>query len=79
MWVYGTDADANAALWATSMTGGVCLVIGSEGFGMSRLVRENCDVTVGIPLRGKITSLNASAAAAVMIYEVVRQRAAEGR
>ena len=79
LWVYGTDADADAELWSTSLTGGVCLVIGSEGFGMSRLVRENCDVTVSIPLRGKVSSLNASAAAAVMIYEVVRQRAAAGQ
>ena len=76
LWVYGTDADADGSLWETPMTGGVCLVIGSEGFGMSRLVRENCDFTVGIPLRGKVTSLNASAAAAVMIYEVLRQRSA---
>ena len=76
LWVYGADADADAGLWDTAMTGSVCLVIGSEGFGMSRLVRENCDVVVGIPLRGKVSSLNASAAAAVMIYEVVRQRAA---
>ena len=76
LWVYGADADAPASLWETPMTGGVCLVIGSEGFGMSRLVRENCDFTVGIPLRGKVTSLNASAAAAVMIYEVLRQRSA---
>ena len=79
LWVYGTDADADSGLWNTVLTGGVCLVIGSEGAGMSRLVRENCDVTVSIPLRGKITSLNASAAAAVMIYEVVRQRTAAER
>ena len=50
------------------------LVIGSEGFGMGRLVSEQCDFTVGIPLLGKITSLNASAAAAILMYEVVRQR-----
>ena len=76
LWVYGTDAEAPGDLWQTALTGPVCLVIGSEGFGMSRLVRENCDVTVRIPLRGQVSSLNASAAAAVMIYEVVRQRAA---
>ena len=74
LWVYGAEAGAPAELWDTSMTGSVCLVIGSEGFGLSRLVRENCDVMVRIPLLGKITSLNASASAAVMIYEVVRQR-----
>ena len=74
LWVYGTAADAPANLWDTVLTGPVCLVIGSEGFGMSRLVQENCDVTVSIPLKGKVTSLNASAAASIMMYEVVRQR-----
>ena len=56
------------------MTGPAALVIGSEGFGMGRLVAEQCDFTVSIPLLGKVTSLNASAAAAVLLYEVVRQR-----
>ena len=56
------------------MTGPAALVIGSEGFGMGRLVSEQCDFTVGIPLLGKITSLNASAAAAILLYESVRQR-----
>ena len=74
LWVYGTAADANGALWKTDMKGPICLVIGSEGFGMGRLVAESCDFTVSIPLLGKVTSLNASAAAAVMIYEVLRQR-----
>ena len=77
--VYGTDAQADSPLWKTDVTGPVCLVIGSEGFGMSRLVKERCDVTVSIPLLGKVTSLNASAAAAVMIYEVLRQRTERGR
>ena len=67
-------ADAPADLWQTKMTGAVALVIGSEGFGMGRLVSEQCDFTVSIPLLGKITSLNASAAAAILMYEVVRQR-----
>lgn len=74
LWVYGTAADAPACLWNTDMKGPVCLVIGSEGFGMGRLVEECCDFKVSIPLMGKITSLNASAAAAVMMYEVLRQR-----
>ena len=56
------------------MTGPAALVIGSEGFGMGRLVSEQCDFTVSIPLLGKITSLNASAAAAILLYEAVRQR-----
>ena len=74
LWVYGTAADAPADLWQTKMTGPIAVVIGSEGFGMGRLVAEQCDFTVSIPLLGKITSLNASAAAAVLMYEVVRQR-----
>ena len=74
VWVYGTAANAPSNLWDTNMTGPVALVIGSEGFGMGRLVEESCDVTVSIPLHGQVTSLNASAAAAVMIYEVLRQR-----
>lgn len=74
VWVYGTDAGADGKLWDTDMRGPICLVLGSEGFGMGRLVRECCDFTVSIPLRGMVSSLNASAAAAVMIYEVLRQR-----
>ncbi len=74
LWVYGTAADAPADLWQTKMTGPIAVVIGSEGFGMGRLVAEKCDFTVSIPLLGNITSLNASAAAAVLMYEVVRQR-----
>lgn len=77
VWIYGTDADASGELWKMDMKGPVCLVIGSEGFGMGRLVRESCDFTVSIPLHGRVTSLNASAAAAVMIYEVLRQREGE--
>lgn len=74
LWIYGTEASAPADLWHTNLTGPIGLVIGSEGFGMSRLVGELCDVTVSIPLMGKITSLNASNAAAVMMYEILRQR-----
>lgn len=78
LWVYGTAAEASGALWDTDLTGPICLVIGSEGFGMGRLVSECCDATVSIPLRGQVTSLNASAAAAVMMYEILRQRMAGG-
>ena len=56
------------------MTGPAALVVGSEGFGTAPLASEQCDFTVSIPLLGKITSLNASAAAAILMYEVVRQR-----
>ena len=54
--------------------GPIAIVIGSEGFGMSRLVRENCDFLVKIPMKGKVKSLNASVSAGIVIYEVVRQR-----
>ena len=74
VWVYGTAADADAPLYKTDLTGPAAIVIGNEGDGMSQLVKKNCDVTVSIPLRGSISSLNASAAAAVLLYEAVRQR-----
>lgn len=74
LWIYGAAAEGASPMWKTDLTGPVCLVIGSEGDGMGRLVRESCDVLVSIPLRGKLSSLNASAAAAVLMYEVLRQR-----
>ena len=74
LWVYGTAADAPSGMWDTDLTGPLCLVIGSEGDGMGRLVAENCDFLLSIPMRGKVSSLNASAAASVVMYEVLRQR-----
>lgn len=74
VWVYGTAADADSPLYRTDLTGPAAIVIGNEGEGISRLVRESCDVLVSIPLKGNISSLNASAAAAVMLYEALRQR-----
>ena len=74
MWIYGTAADGQSALWKTDFSGAVALVIGSEGDGMGRLVRESCDFIVSLPMRGRINSLNASAAAAIVMYEVLRQR-----
>ena len=74
LWIYGTAADAPASLWETDFTGPCCIVVGSEGEGLGRLVREQCDFLVGIPMRGQLDSLNASAAAAILMYEVVRQR-----
>lgn len=74
LWVYGAAAEGDCPLWKTELTGPIALVIGSEGDGMSRLVRERCDFLLSIPLMGKISSLNASAAAAVLMYEVLRQR-----
>ena len=74
LWVYGAEANGDAPLWHTDMKGPICLVIGSEGQGISRLVKENCDFIISIPLHGRVNSLNASAAAAVLMYEIVRQR-----
>ena len=55
-------------------SGGVCLVIGSEGFGMDRLVKENCDFLLKIPMRGKINSLNASVSAGIVMYEIYKNK-----
>ena len=69
LWIYGLDA-AGEPYGGIEFDGGICLVIGSEGAGMSRIVRESCDFLVSIPMRGRIGSLNASAAAAVVLFEV---------
>ena len=74
LWIYGTDADGKNGLWDTDFTGPVVLVIGSEGDGIGRLVGETCDFVVSIPMKGQVGSLNASAAASVFMYEVLRQR-----
>ncbi|MCR5663407.1 MAG: 23S rRNA (guanosine(2251)-2'-O)-methyltransferase RlmB [Oscillospiraceae bacterium] len=74
LWIYGTAADGPKDLWHTDFSGPLALVIGSEGDGMGRLVRESCDFIVSLPMKGRIGSLNASAAAAIVMYEVLRQR-----
>ena len=74
LWVYGTAADGASPLWSTDLSGPIALVIGSEGDGMGRLVRESCDFVLSLPMKGQLNSLNASAAAAVTMYEVLRQR-----
>ena len=74
LWVFGSAAEGSSPMWQTDLRGPVCLVIGSEGDGMGRLVTENCDFLVSIPMRGHVNSLNASAAAAILMYEVLRQR-----
>ena len=74
VWVFGTAAGGTTQLYQADLKGPAAIVIGSEGDGMGRLVAENCDFTVSIPMFGKINSLNASAAAAVLLYEAVRQR-----
>ena len=74
VWVFGTAADGTTALYDADLKGPAAIVIGSEGEGMTRLASENCDFLVSIPMRGKLSSLNASAAAAILLYEAVRQR-----
>ncbi len=72
-WIYG--ADMNGSTYAENkLTGACALVIGSEGNGISRLVREKCDVILSLPMCGKINSLNASVAAGILMYEFTRQR-----
>ena len=74
LWICGTDMDTNTYYYDQDLTGPLAIVIGSEGFGMSRLVKENCDFLVKIPMKGKITSLNASVSAGIVMYEAVKQR-----
>ena len=74
LWVFGTAADGTTALYDADLKGPAAIVIGSEGDGMSRLTAEKCDFLVSIPMKGHISSLNASAAAAILLYEAVRQR-----
>ncbi len=74
LWIYGTAADGESGLWSTELTGPVALVIGSEGEGMGRLVKESCDFILSLPMKGSVNSLNASAAGAIVMYEVLRQR-----
>ena len=74
VWVYGTAAEGSTSLYQADLKGPAAIVIGNEGQGMSRLVSERCDFKVSIPMKGSISSLNASAAAAIMLYEAVRQR-----
>ncbi len=74
LWIYGTDMDAKNYYYEEKLLGPIALVIGSEGFGMSNLVKKNCDVLIKIPMKGKVTSLNASVSAGITMYEVVKQR-----
>ena len=74
LWIYGAAAEGSATMWKTDFSGPVALVIGSEGDGIGRLVAETCDFIVSIPMKGKISSLNASAAASILMYEILRQR-----
>ncbi len=79
IWVVGLDDDSDRGLFELGdlAAEGICLVLGAEGAGLSRLVRERCDLVVSIPMRGRLSSLNVSAAAALACYEVTRARLAE--
>lgn len=73
IWVYAADMDGQR--WdKTDFSGGCCLVVGSEGNGVGRLIKEKCDVTVSLPMLGKVNSLNASVAAGILMYEITKQR-----
>ena len=74
LWIFGTAAGGTTALYDADLRSPAAIVIGSEGDGMGRLVREGCDFLVSIPMKGRISSLNASAAAAILLYEALRQR-----
>mgnify|MGYP002287106458 CR=1 FL=1 len=76
VWIYGADASGSEYT-KTDLTGSCGLVVGSEGFGISRLIREKCDFMIKLPMLGKINSLNASVAAGIFMYEILRQRSAE--
>ncbi len=73
VWIYGTDMDGET--WCqTDLTGAIALIVGNEGQGMGRLIKEKCDFVLSLPMRGEIDSLNASVAAGIVMYEVSRQR-----
>jgi 23S rRNA (guanosine2251-2'-O)-methyltransferase len=79
LWCCALDVRGELLPWEFDLTQPICLVVGSEGQGVGRLVRERCDVTLRLPMRGRVESLNASAAAAALLYEVVRQRTTQRR
>jgi len=73
LWIYGLDMEGATDIYATDLTGAVGIVVGNEGDGITRLVKENCDGIIKIPMVGKIESLNASVSAAITMYEVLKQ------
>jgi 23S rRNA (guanosine2251-2'-O)-methyltransferase len=76
-WIFGAAADAKTSYWDADLAGPLALVIGGEGSGLGRLVREHCDLVLTIPQSGPVTSLNASVAGALLLYETLRQRRAK--
>ena len=77
-WSYGAAAEARTAYRAPDYRGGVVLVLGAEGKGLRPRVREACDDLIALPMRGRLDSLNVSAAAAVLMYEILQQRLDSG-
>jgi 23S rRNA (guanosine2251-2'-O)-methyltransferase len=77
-WLYGLDQDSRTSVFQQKLDGKVALVVGSEGEGIRPLVKKNCDLLLSIPLLGGVSSLNASAAGTVALFEVVRQRVNAG-
>lgn len=73
VWIYGADMNGESYL-STDFSGAAALVVGNEGKGISRLVREKCDVIVSLPLKGRINSLNASVAAGILMYKIAERR-----
>src|SRR3712207_6477800 len=76
LWVFGAAAEGRVRLWDADLAGGVAVVLGAEGKGLRPLVRRACDELVSIPLAGRVESLNVSVAAALLVYEAARRRAA---
>ena len=74
LWIAGADASGNEIFWDARLDGPIALVIGGEDKGLGRLIKEHCDVLVRLPMTGRVNSLNASVAAALLAYEVLRQR-----
>lgn len=74
IWICGTDINTNKYYYNQDLTGPLAIVIGSEGYGMSNLVKKNCDFLIKIPMKGKIASLNASVSTGIVVYEAVKQR-----
>ena len=74
IWIYGADMDGENYYYENDLRGAIALVIGNEGKGMSRIVKEKCDFLVKIPMKGKVSSLNASVATSILTYDVLRQR-----
>jgi len=79
VWLYGTDGGAEKSLYDSDLTTSLALVMGAEGKGMRRLTQEQCDYLIHLPMAGSVSSLNVSVAAGIVLFEVVRQRAAAGK